>query len=213
MRSCGGEGDVKCQIEIRAGAGTMGHGTHQLADLLGLEALRDDVQGPFWIGRRQLYWGPARHGARPRRSLLCSPRRLFFGNWTARQEREIVTGRHHGSSIPRTSGARREAHDAPATMARHMQLEMTDIDLREVDGEFSDGEYTRARRLSTGACDLCNPETTRRLTSFTGITQAVWCARRWPLAKEACGDVYVSASGCAEGKDPARSTSSPPPSS
>ena len=46
----------------------------------------------------------------------------------------MVTGRHHGSSNPRTSGARREAHDAPATMARHMQLEMTDIDLREVDG-------------------------------------------------------------------------------
>ena len=72
-----------------------------------------------------------------------------------------MTGRHHGSSIPRTSGARREAHDAPATMARHMQLEMTDIDLRKVDGEFSDGEYTRARRLSTGDAldrDLCNPK-------------------------------------------------------
>ena len=41
-------------------------------------------------------------------------------------------------------------------MARHMQLEMTDIDLREVDGEFSDGEYTRARRLSTGACPCGN---------------------------------------------------------
>lgn len=85
------------------------------------------------------------------------PAKVVFWELDSPREREIVTGRHHGSSNPRTSGARREAHDAPATMARHMQLEMTDIDLREVDGEFSDGEYTRARRLSTGACARLRP--------------------------------------------------------
>lgn len=44
-------------------------------------------------------------------------------------------------------------------MARHTQLEMADIDLREVDGVFSDGEYTRARPLSPAHT---RPETTRR---------------------------------------------------
>ena len=212
MSSCGGEGDVKCQIEIRAGAGT--RGTRRTSSQTSW------ASSPLGTMSRVLFGldGGNSIGVQPVMVLglgapSCEPRRLFFFGKRTAGERETVTGRHHGSSNPRTSGARREAHDAPATMARHMQLEMTDIDLREVDGEFSDGEYTRARRLSTGACDLCNPETTRRLTSFTGITQAVWCARRWPLAKEACGDVYVSASGCAEGKDPARSTSSPPPSS
>ena len=57
-------------------------------------------------------------------------------------------------------------------MARHTQLEMADIDLREVDGVFSDGEYTRERPLSPARNDA-----TRRLTSFT---RAVPCRRSGP---------------------------------
>lgn len=66
-------------------------------------------------------------------------------------------------------------------MARHTQLEMADIDLREVDGVFSDGEYTRARPLSPKhAFDPPFPgrnDATRRLTSFT---RAVPCRRSGP---------------------------------
>jgi hypothetical protein len=69
-------------------------------------------------------------------------------------------------------------------MARHTQLEMADIDLREVDGVFSDGEYTRARPLSPAR----NDATTDELHPCCPV-QAVWSALRWPRAREACGGV------------------------
>jgi hypothetical protein len=74
-------------------------------------------------------------------------------------------------------------------MARHTQLEMADIDLREVDGVFSDGEYTRARPLSPPTPGPKRRDATTDELHPCCPVQAVWSALRWPRAREACGGV------------------------
>ena len=87
--------------------GTTGPGTHQLADLLGLQALGDDVQGPLRIGRRQLDGVPAGHGARPRAPYCApSPARASRFIWKRKLARaECVEGtRRQGHNEPRLTG-------------------------------------------------------------------------------------------------------------